>query len=176
MFRKNSRHLQHEPRIESCRIVCRIYKNYDPSYNNSCIAYSSFDTRRLSYSSVVYSLIFSSKQFFIMINVILFELSLVSERERECMCVCVCVCVLIDSLFKWFGDVQIICFSDPHFPPPPVWTYLKYFHNLLFFKPSMLWNVKWCMKPLNVKSLLWWIYAEVESLRARFPGIWTGPP
>ena len=40
------RHLQHDTRIESCRIVCRIDEKYDLSYSIGRMADSSFDTKR----------------------------------------------------------------------------------------------------------------------------------
>ena len=40
------RDLQHDTRIESCRIVCRIDEKYDLSYSIGRMANSSFDTKR----------------------------------------------------------------------------------------------------------------------------------
>ncbi len=39
--------------------------------------------------------------------------------------------------------------------------------------PPTTWVTKFCKLTLFGKV---YMYAEVESLRARFPGIWTGPP
>ena len=43
------KHLQHDTRIESCRIVCHKVQNYDTSYRVGRIANSLFDTKRLSF-------------------------------------------------------------------------------------------------------------------------------
>jgi hypothetical protein len=53
------RHLQHDTRIVSCRIVGRIDENYDMSYIISRIVNSFCDTKRMSYSNFVYSRTFS---------------------------------------------------------------------------------------------------------------------
>ncbi len=62
-FHKNTantktRHLQHDTRILSCRIVGCIDENYDMSYTIGRMADLSFDTKRLSHICVVYSRFF----------------------------------------------------------------------------------------------------------------------
>ena len=70
------RHLQHDTRIESCRIVCHKYENYDMSYRVGRIANSFHDTKRLSYTYVVYCRILSY----------LFDIFYTSSAMRKYFC------------------------------------------------------------------------------------------
>ncbi len=62
MFMLFIRHLQHESRICSCRIVYRENQNYDKSYRAGRIVNTSYEMKRLTHIYVVYSRIVVSKR------------------------------------------------------------------------------------------------------------------